>query len=262
MSKIKKITLATPMYGGQCHGSYFVSVLNFINECNKNDIAVNIAYTSNESLIQRARNILAAIFLESDSDVLLFVDGDIRFDGKALLDMVLEGKEVIGAITPLKKFNYGAIVEGSLALQSLDKAHLIGGYYNFNNPITEEVENDLLEEKSFKVDRIGTGVLSIYRNVLEKMMKIVPSYIDDNPMGQRQTMYDFFPVTIEYDKDWNGSRMMSEDYNFCNNWVKLGGSVWAKDGVVHTHSGTFEFAQSLTEDIKVKKVIETIRAKG
>lgn len=262
MTEIKKITVATPMYGGQCHGSYLISVIEFISECAQKGILVEVAYTTNESLIQRARNILAANFLEGNSDVLLFIDGDIRFDAKAMLDMVLEGKQVIGAITPLKKFSYGAIVEGSIALQSIDKAHLLGGYYNFNYPITEEVETLLLENKPIKVNRIGTGVLSIYRNVLEEMTKVVASYTDDNPIGQKKTMYDFFPVSVEYDKDWGANRMMSEDYNFCNNWAKLGGEIWAKDNIVRTHSGTFEFAQCLTEDIKVKKKVHELRAKS
>lgn len=261
MTEIKKITVATPMYGGQCHGSYLISIIEFISECSQKGIMVEVAYTTNESLIQRARNILATNFLEGNSDVLLFIDGDIRFNAKAMLDMVLEGKEVIGAITPLKKFSYGAIVEGSITLQSIEKAHLLGGYYNFNHPITEEFENLLLEGKSVKVNRIGTGVLSIYRNVLEKMIEIVPKYRDDNPASKQKVMYDFFPVTIEFDRGWGSNRMMSEDYNFCNNWVKLGGEVWAKDGVVKTHAGTFEFAQSLTEDTKVKRLINERKLK-
>lgn len=261
MNKIKKITIATPMYGGQCHGSYVISVMDFIKVCSMHNISVILSYTSNESLIQRARNILASNFLEGDSDVLLFIDGDIRFDPNAMLDMILEGKEVIGAITPLKKFSYGAIVEGSLTLQSIEKAHLLGGYYNFNQPITEEFENLLLEGKPVKVNRIGTGVLSIYRNVLEKMIEIVPKYRDDTPTSKQKLLYDFFPVTVEFDRGWGSNRMMSEDYNFCNNWVKLGGEVWAKDGVVKTHAGTFEFAQSLTEDTKVKRLIDERKSK-
>lgn len=262
MTKIKTITIATPMYGGQCHGSYLVSVMHFKDECAKLGINVRFSYTTNESLIQRARNILAAKFLDTDSDVLLFIDGDIRFDGKAMLDMVLEGKEVIGAITPLKKFDYSVIVDGVLAMRSLEKAHLLGGYYNFNNEITDEVKELLLQNKPVKVKRIGTGVLSIYRNVLVKMIDIVSKYSDDNPIGNKKIMYDFFPVTVEYDKEWKSNRMMSEDYNFCNNWVKLGGDVWAKDGIVKSHAGFFEFCQSLVEDLKAKDLIDKIKTES
>ncbi len=262
MTKIKKVTIATPMYGGQCYGSYLISVMQFINECAMNGVAVDIAYTTNESLIQRARNILASNFLDTDSDVLLFIDGDIRFDHKKMFEMVMGGKDVIGAITPLKKFNYGAIVDSVLAYQSIENAHRVGGYYNFNEPITEEIGNLLLEDKPIKVNRIGTGALSISRTVLEKMTEVVDKYKDDSPVGQKKDMFDFFPVTIEYDEKWGANRMMSEDYGFCNNWAKLGGEIWAKDGIVQTHSGTFEFAQCLTEDVKTKKLIDEIRAKG
>lgn len=262
MTDIKKITIATPMYGGQCHGAYLVSTLQFINECAINKIAVEFAYTTNESLIQRARNLLASKFLNSDSDVLLFIDGDIRFDGKAMLDMVLEGKELIGAVTPLKSFDYARIVDSVLASQSIENAHRVGGHYNFNTDMTEDKKDDVLQGKSFKVDRIGTGVLSIYRDVLEKMIPIVKSYNDDNPVANKELFYDFFPVTVEYEKGLGTNRLMSEDFNFCNNWLSLGGDIWAKDGIVHSHSGTFEFAQCLTEELKAERLVAKMRSQS
>jgi len=259
MSNIKKITVATPMYGGQCYGAYVVSILNFLNECSIKNISVNFVHTTKESLIKRARNTLATNFLNSESDVLLFIDSDIKFDARAMLNMVLGDEDVIGAITPLKKINYGRVVEGSLALRSPEKAHLLGGYYNFNNEITKEVEDAILNNKPIKVKRIGTGVMSIKRNVLVKMSEVVEKYTDDNPYGNGSIMYDFFPVTVEFDPDWNASRMMSEDYNFCNNWTKLGGEIWAKDGIVKSHTGTFEYSQSLIEDVKANRLIQDIR---
>lgn len=251
------VEIATPMYGGQCHGSYHISVIALVSELSKRGIGVSFNHTYNESLIQRARNTIASAFLlKSKSDVLLFIDSDIRFDAEAMVEMILEDKDVIGAITPTKSMNFNQIVNSSIVLNSTEKSHLLGGFFNFNQELTDDNKEDLLNGKSIKVNRIGTGVMSIKRNVFEKMSESATRYYDDNPIVSFKERFDFFPVTIEFDKGWGGNRMMSEDYNFCNKWVELGGEVWAKTGVVKSHSGFYEFQGDIVEDIKVSEILK------
>lgn len=251
------VEIATPMYGGQCHGNYHFSVIALIAELSKRKIGVSFNHTFNESLIQRARNTIASAFLlRSQADVLLFIDSDIRFDAVAMVDMILEDKDLIGAITPTKSINFNHIVHSSLVLQSTEKAHLLGGYFNFNTEITDELKESLLKGESVKVDRIGTGVMSIKRNVFEKMAESTTKYYDDNPIETFKERFDFFPVTIEFDKGWGANRMMSEDYNFCNKWRKLGGDVWAKAGVVKGHNGFYEFQGDFVEDLKIGEIVK------
>lgn len=256
------VEIATPMYGGQCHGNYHFSVIALISELSKRNIGVSFNYTFNESLIQRARNTIASSFLlNSKADVLLFIDSDIRFDAVAMVDMILEDKDLIGAITPTKSINFNQVVHSSIALQSTEKSHLLGGYFNFNTKMTDEIKDSLLKGESVKVDRIGTGVMSIKRNVFEKMAKNTTMYKDDNAVVNFTDRYDFFPVTIEFDKGWGANRMMSEDYNFCNRWIELGGEVWAKAGVVKGHNGFYEFQGDFVEDLKISDILKKINNK-
>ena len=214
-----RIEIATPMYGGQCHGAYHISIIEFISECSKQNISVSFNHTYNESLIQRARNnITSRFYFKSDADVLLFIDSDIRFSGKALLDMVLEDKDVIGAITPLKTVDFNKIVRYAVGQGSLENIDKLGNNYNFNTEITPEMKEKLISGESVEVDRIGTGVLAIKRNVIEEMAKVNTRYLDDGATVEDRERIDFFPVTIDYDENWKNKRMMSEDYNFCNNW--------------------------------------------
>lgn len=251
------VEIATPMYGGQCHGNYHFSVIALISELSKRNIGVSFNYTFNESLIQRARNTIASSFLlKSQADVLLFIDSDIRFDAVAMVDMILEDKDLIGAITPTKSINFNQVVHSSIALQSTEKSHLLGGYFNFNTEMTDEIKESLLKGDSVKVDRVGTGVMSIKRNVFEKMADSVTKYYDDNAILTFKERFNFFPVTIEFDKQWGANRMMSEDYNFCNKWRDLGGDVWAKAGVVKGHNGFYEFQGDFVEDLKVSEILK------
>jgi hypothetical protein len=256
--QIKTITIATPMAGGMCTGTYLTSVLNFVSLCASNNVSVKVSYIYNESLIQRARNDLASAFLRADSDILLFIDADIKFDAVKLFKMIMTGKDIIGAITPMKLINYAAIVESSIALKSLDKAHLVGGSYNFNKNLTEEECNDLLNDKPVEVERIGTGILSISRSALEKMIPHVGVYYNDQINKDPIKTYDFFPVGLKYEEALGYNRLMSEDFGFCNIWKKIGGKVWASGGVVETHTGTFEFSQSIIEDITVNQKVRKL----
>jgi len=54
-----KIMVGTPMYGGFCTANYTTSLLDLTLELNKRNHILYPGFLSNESLIQRARNIIA-----------------------------------------------------------------------------------------------------------------------------------------------------------------------------------------------------------
>ena len=248
-----KIDIATPMYGGQCFGEYHEAVMNFYFAAASRGHLVRSRFTFNESLIQRARNVLASEFLMDDQnpDYLLFIDSDIDFDANKMLDMIEEGKDVIGAITPIKHIDFVKMHQLSTLNKSYDNIELLGSLYNINVKDQDAVSNDLINNVSFEVDRIGTGVMAIKRSVLEEMSKNVDEYIDDNNQTFRVKRWNFFPVTIEHDERWGGNRMMSEDYNFCNIWRSMGGKVYAKNGVVRGHNGYYKYKGDLGLQMKI-----------
>jgi len=81
----KKIFLATPMYGGVCHGAYTKALADLMILATKHAIDVKLYFMFNESLITRARNYLADEFLRSGYDYLLFIDSDIHFEAQDVL---------------------------------------------------------------------------------------------------------------------------------------------------------------------------------
>ena len=96
--KRPSLMIATPMYGGMCTGHYVQGLLMTMNKMR--EIGVNVAWCQimNESLITRARNELARVFLASDHDYLMFIDADIGFDGEAVAQLMLADKDTVCCI--------------------------------------------------------------------------------------------------------------------------------------------------------------------
>src|SRR5262245_56025219 len=83
-----KLFVATPMYGGQCHGMYARSMADLAVICAKHDIKNKFYYHFNESLITRARNYCVDEFLRSGCTHLMFIDSDIGFDSKDVVTLM------------------------------------------------------------------------------------------------------------------------------------------------------------------------------
>lgn len=89
LSKLRKrkIFLATPMYGGQCHGMYTKSIADLAKICQAYEVDLKLFYLFNESLITRARNYCVDEFVRSDYTHLMFIDSDIGFDPNDVLTL-------------------------------------------------------------------------------------------------------------------------------------------------------------------------------
>ncbi len=94
------------MYGGMCSGEYTKAILALKQEVEKEGWGLSTAFIYNESLINRARNDLTKLFLESDSTHLLFIDADIYFNAKDVIRLVKEDRDIIGGLYPLKKIDW------------------------------------------------------------------------------------------------------------------------------------------------------------
>ena len=62
----KKIFVATPMYGGNCHGMYTKSTADLAKLGQAYEMDIKMFYLFNESLITRARNYCVDEFMRSD----------------------------------------------------------------------------------------------------------------------------------------------------------------------------------------------------
>lgn len=236
---MKSITIATPMYGGICHNTYLKSLFTLTNMLTQKGYKVNYSEISNESLITRARNTLTELFLRTGNDYLLFIDSDQGFNAAGVVRMIEEDVDLIGAAVPMKGINWDRV---RMAVKNDEKnLSKFTSIYNVN--ISNEQKEMLKKNPTEKVevDFMGTGIMLISRNVFQRLKEFTPSYRSDQAglsnIAYGETVYDFWRTGI----DPESKRLLSEDYNFCNMWKKLGGKIYLAPYVKVVHVGTYWF---------------------
>lgn len=239
------VTIATPMYGGQCSGDFTKSLINTISSLLNAGIDVSFIDLYNESLITRARDTLTHMFLNTDSEYLLFIDADQSFIPEDILAMLSFDKDIVGAPVPTKGINWERIRKAAVAnkedlknFSSIYNINFLPNYFNSNSKINlaEPVE----------VLYIGTGMMLIKRDVFETLGNIVESYLYD---GSPIIHNDIIPGQTKIKNFWKtnivNDKLLSEDYNFCNMWRESGGKIYAYLLAKVSHIGNYSFSGSI-----------------
>ena len=249
----KKLFVATPMYGGQCHGSYTKAVADLMTVCTKYGIDARLFFIFNESLITRARNYLADEFLRSDMDYLMFIDSDIHFQAQDILVTMHfalnnPNMEILCGPYPKKTISWEKIktaVDKGVADENPNILEEFVGDYVFNP--TDDTTSFRIDEP-VQVKEGGTGFMLVKRSAFEKMDAAYPElrYKPDhhrtkNFDGSREIMA-YFDTVI----DPKSKRYLSEDYMFCQ-WARnAGAQVWMLPWIKLKHAGNYIFGGSLS----------------
>ena len=104
------VFFATPCYGGMLTDQFFLSMFRASQTLMRHGINFRVTTLRNESLVTRARNILTAMFLESDCSHLLFIDSDIEFDSDSILRALAYDKPIMAAAYPKKHFLFSMLL--------------------------------------------------------------------------------------------------------------------------------------------------------
>jgi hypothetical protein len=241
-NKNKSVFIATPMYGGMCHGSYAKSTFNTMKHLLDNGYEVQYRDMYNNSIITEARDLFTHMFLNSGCDYMFFIDADQSFKPEDVLRMIEEDKDVIGGVVPKKRINWDSVSEATKHGVPAHMLNKFSGEFNLALLPGQEQPEDFT--KSFEVSHIGTGMMIIKRSVFEKLSDSVRSYtyggsgvLGVNPGNQ---IKEYWKTDISDNGTW-----MGEDVNFCYMWRKLGNKVYAAPYAKTTHVGSYEFSGTL-----------------
>ena len=246
-----KICIATPMYGGNSKSVYVACLNELIQSLAKAGHETAHISITNESLITRARNTLTHMFIKSDCDALLFIDGDHGFVSEDIVKMVNSGKDVIGAVYPMKSINWENVKKAVLAGVPVEELQLYTGNFAINFlPDSQSFRGD----EPFKVRDIGTGMLFIRRNVFEQMKEVCKVYKNNSPgeIELGEEIYEYFPTLITDEPE---SILLSEDYAFCHLWRSLGNSVYAAPWVRISHAGEYNFTGNFLKTLEIQNQV-------
>lgn len=219
------ILFATPCYGGVAMVEYMVSMRAMDSVAQEVGLKCDWMFRWNESLIQRARNGMAAYFLDdTDFERLMFIDADIEFAPDDVAKLWNMDEDVAVGIYAMKKRGqdwYACWRNGEL-VKDLDQ---------FGN---EPVE----------VDYAGTGFMMIHRRVLERFREAWPERAHDeggrpggNRPDERGKSFAWFDPRVDRENEL----YLSEDYAFCHDWRSLGGKIMCDPTVRLKHWGRYAY---------------------
>lgn len=210
----KEIFLALPVYGD--YEANFVHSLLRLMQTRPAPARVKVATLAGDSLVPRARNVLAARFLRSSATHLLFIDTDLIFSPAHIARIASHDVPIVAGLYPKKQRELGWVCN------LLDEG--------------AEVRDDGLLPAKYA----GTGFLMIAREVLERMVEAYPEIEYDPDEGDESGIkWDFFATGVWKCPETGRRRYLSEDWFFCQRARDLGYEVLIDTSIVCKHVGKF-----------------------
>jgi len=224
VSSKQKVMLGTPVYHWVPSG-WATSLMSFVATIPKK-IPTQFRFVCGDSAVYRARNAIAAEFLDSDCTDLLFIDSDIEFEPWQAERLLSHDVDVVGGPYPKK---------------SRKLEFVCNRYPDIDKPRPDGL---------LKVRYVGTGFMRIRRRVFEIMrMRLGPSIQYQPDEEPWRVHWHFFPEGPYRDPSVGMTRLLSEDWYFCQNWLDLGGEVWLDTAFSVRHVGTISYPLQLPDDV-------------
>lgn len=207
-----------------------LQVLNHLEAQNLFDLEIGLYTLSNESLLTRGRNHIAAVAIRQGWDRLMFIDADARFTYHQFIKVVTSVHDLTVGVCPLKVFPI-----------SLNYMPFKDDPYFLKNDM-RSVNSLLALRDGHKSNYIpvafaGTAFMSISRKLLLASAEIAGEYQYPNPStGYLHTHWNMF-ATEPMD-----GKFMSEDWYFCKKARDLGFQVMIDSDVIISHVGSWVFS--------------------
>ncbi len=174
-----------------------------------------LRHTRNQ-FISVARNQLVHEFMKTDGTDLFFIDDDVSFPAKAVVDILLRPEAIVAGVYPMKVDSE----DYPVSLKTDENGTPMGA-------------NGLIEAAG-----LPAGFLRIKREAFTFLISKYPE-LEYTDMLTKETYYDLFGCGL-FDKKWWG-----EDYSFCRRVVQAGGRIWVMPDIDFSHRGTKEWHGNL-----------------
>lgn len=248
-----RLMVATPLYGG-AEADYLRSVVGLTGAAERAGIACSFTWLSNNAVIDRARNALAAAFQQSDATHLVFIDGDIGFVPEELLGLVMRMQgdpalAVVGAPCPKRRVNWSLVAAAAAKGLAADNAAALERFAGVFALDALEGQASFQVSEPLEVSRVGTGLLAIRRDVIETLcqrhteLRYAPDALDRESGLAGDYLTALFMAMIDPDT----GHLLSDDYAFCRRVRDAGYRIWLAPWMRTTHTGPARFAGALAD---------------
>jgi len=244
--------VATPVHS-ECSIHYTQALLELQQICFKEKIKITFQLLKS-SLITQGRNLCVSGFLESNYSHMLFIDSDIYFNAKSIIEMIKKDKDIISIPYPLKTIMWDKAMEKikNNSIKNIDDLKK-----SFNSyPMRVENHKDItLDNGVIKVTHSPTGCMLIKRQVFSKLIEkypdkgIVQKTVINGEYVNKPHMWNFFDCI----HDPETKTYLGEDFSFCKLWKDIGGECFAyvNDSIIHV--GEHQYEGSFIDELKPAK---------
>lgn len=248
-----RLMIATPLYGG-AEADYLRSVVGLTGAAERAGVACNFAWLSNNAVIDRARNLLAAKFLASDATHLVFIDGDIGFEPEQLIALVRQMQAddslaVVGAPCPKRRVNWTLVASAAAKGLAADNPAALERFSGVFAIDLVDPAGQFRMDQPIELVRVGTGLMAIRRDVIETLcqrhpeLRYTADQLDrDSGLTAGQLTALFQPLI-----DPDTGHLLSDDYAFCHRVRAAGFRLWLAPWMRTTHTGPARFGGTLAD---------------
>jgi hypothetical protein len=235
------IFLGIPCYACMMQNTFAASLIALQALAAQRGVQVYMDFVGNESLIERARNILVKRFLQTKGFThFMFIDADIGFNPESVMRLLNFDKDVTSAVYPKKSINWEHVKQ-KIAAGSPEDIRQMGLDFNINISSHEPPIDGFV-----KVLDVATGFLMMKRGVLERMYEHYKDELFAVNDIQGQNVADYIAV-FACMIDPQSKRFLSEDYAFCRRYQLMGGEIWADISTPLSHTGTHVYSGNILE---------------
>lgn len=230
-----RVLIATPTYTGQLYAEYVKSLTAAWVYCLYHKVELELNVADGYSLVQFARNRLAQDFLDDPSYThILWLDSDLGFDPRAIMQLLAHDKDVVGGAYPVKSFPPWFPVE------------------------VEKEEDDPKALRRCSV--LPTGFLLVSRGAMEAVAETVPYYTHHH-QGQKLVTRHIFDLEL-VDRGGEHKDLIGEDVVLCHRLRELGFDLWLDPDIGFAHCGNHRWTGHLSKSIELEREKPTETPKG
>lgn len=219
------IYIGMPTYDGKLHWTTMAGIVQVARFCGEKHLSICVDVIPGDAFIGKARDTIAARFLKTEFDDLIFIDADVGFN--------LQGFSAL-----MKAPEDAAIVMGLYRVKD--------DQLRFPGLMFDPVETHPQSARLVKMQNGPAGFMRVKRRVFEKMMERWP---DEYYMAGELKLFNFFPCGLMSQNLFKG-----EDIRFCERAQECGFDIWAVQNIDLDHTGpkTFEANWQVLKPVEEK----------
>ncbi len=209
------VYIGMPSYDGKLHWTTMAGIVQVARFCGEKHLSICVDVIPGDAFIGKARDTIAARFLKTEFDDLIFIDADVGFNlqGFSALMTAPEDADIVMGLYRVK----------SDALR-------------FPGLMFDPVEHHPGTRRLIKMQNGPGGFMRVKRRVFEKMIERWP---DEYYEAGELKLHNFFPCGLQQIKPHNIFK--GEDIMFCERAQACGFHIWAVQDIELDHTGPKTF---------------------